>query len=104
MIARVLRPSYSHVLAKNRFEDLLGRWECVNEGEAPGQASLQFVRPPNVIAAKGPITTVAPGASEALTVTWNLKNRLLNGDVRLEMTTEVNGATIAVHRFTLTVA
>ena len=102
VIARVLRPG-SHVLTKNRVEDLVGEWECVNLGEAAGEAFLQFVRPTGGFMVRGTVFTVAPRASAPLNVTWNLKQRLSNRDIRLEMIRAADGAIMAVHRFSLTV-
>jgi hypothetical protein len=103
MVSPVTPPRQSHVLSKNRFEDLVGLWACMNQGDIAGQAFLQFVRPPNVLAARGPTTTVGPGASVPLSVTWNLKNRLSNIGIRLEMIQDTDGAIIDIHRFSLTV-
>lgn len=102
MIARVLRPG-SHVLTKNQFEDLVGEWECVNQGDAPGEAFLQFARPTGGFMVRGPVFTVAPRASAPLSVTWNLKQRLSNRDIDLEMIRAADGAIMAMHRFSLTV-
>ena len=104
MVSRVLQSGhFSHVLTKNRFEDLVGEWDCVNQGDTPGQAFLQFVRSPDAITARGVSITVTPGASALLSVTWNLKQRLSNRDIRLEMIQEADGAIIGTHYFSMTV-
>ena len=99
MVSRPL----SHVLVKNRFEDLVAEWICVNDGDTPGQAFLQFVRSTGGRIVRGTILTVAPGASVPLSVTWNLKQRLSNSAIRLEMIQDADGAIIGEHRFSLTV-
>jgi hypothetical protein len=105
MISRAFQSDHlSHILTKSRFEDLVGQWDCVNQGDTPGQAFLQFVRSPDAMTARGMIFTVAPGETAQLSVTWNLKQRLSNRDIRLEMIQDKDGAIIDTHRFSLTVS